>query len=71
VPLDCPIEISHIWGYFKEMSRMRARNGMCISPLSQEIVTWQALSQVTLNPFELDVIWRLDAIYIEVCSTKD
>ena len=71
VPLDYPIEIYDIWLWFCQMSRMRSSNGMSVCALSHEIVTWQTLSQMTLNPFELDVIWMLDAAFIEHHSKKE
>lgn len=63
-PLPYPYEIGYLWDWFNQMCRMRASNGMGVSHLSVEIVTWQALSQMTLTPFELDVIWQLDAMYV-------
>jgi len=65
-----PIELSHLWDYFQQMCRMRQNNGMCVSRLSSEIVTWQQLTGMTLAPFELDVIWRLDAIFVAHHSKK-
>jgi hypothetical protein len=49
---------------------MRQSNGMSLNPLSTEILTWQALSHIELNPYELDVIWMLDSMYLEHQSKK-
>ncbi|WP_229212092.1 hypothetical protein [Duganella sp. BJB475] len=49
---------------------MRQNNGMGVSPLSTEILTWQSLSHIELNPYELDVIWSLDSMYLEHQSKK-
>lgn len=43
---------------------MRQRNGMAVSPLSSEILTWQGLTGMTLTPFELGAIWKLDAVFV-------
>jgi hypothetical protein len=64
VPLPCPIEVEYLMGWFREMSRMRQANGMCVSPLSSELLTWQELSGIKLTPFEQDCIHQLDAVYI-------
>ena len=66
-----PVEIGHLWDYFQQMCNMRQNNGMCITRLSSEILTWQSLSEIRLNPFELDVIWRLDAIFVAHHSKKE
>lgn len=43
---------------------------MDVSPLSTEILTWQALKHIELNPYELDVIWMLDSLFLENQSKK-
>jgi hypothetical protein len=64
VPPPFPHEISHLWDWFQEMCRMRQRNGMGVSPLSSEILTWQGLTGITPTPFELETIWKLDAVFV-------
>lgn len=46
------------------MNRMRRNNGFGVSGLSDEIVTWQQLEGIRLNPYELDVIMRLDSMFV-------
>ncbi|RFP19193.1 hypothetical protein D0T23_05290 [Duganella sp. BJB475] len=70
LPAPFPHEIGHLWDWFRQISRMRQNNGMGVSPLSTEILTWQSLSHIELNPYELDVIWSLDSMYLEHQSKK-
>lgn len=53
------------------MSRMRRSNGMGVSRLSDEILTWQGLSGMKLTPFELETIWQLDEVFITHHSKSD
>jgi len=61
VPLPFPYELSHVWGWFQRLCQMRQNTGFGISRLSGEIVAWQQLEGVRLNPYELEVIQMLDA----------
>lgn len=71
IPLPCPCEIEYLLEWFRELCRMRQSNGMCISPLSSELLTWQSLSGINLTPFEQDVIHQLDDVYITHHNKKD
>jgi hypothetical protein len=64
IPLPFPHEISHLWEWFQAMNQMRQNTGLGVCRLSSEIVTWQQLEGIRLNPFELDVIRRLDAVFV-------
>lgn len=43
---------------------MRKNNGFGVSRLSDEIAAWQQLEGLRLNPYELDVIMRLDSVFV-------
>jgi hypothetical protein len=43
------------------MCQMRQHTGFGVSRLSSEIITWQQLEGIQLNPYELEVIQMLDA----------
>lgn len=64
IPLPFPYELSHIWAWFQRMNQMRQNNGFGVSRLSGEIVAWQQLEGIRLNPYELDVIAKLDEAFV-------
>ena len=61
IALPFPYELSHVWVWFGRMCQMRQNTGFGISRLGREIVDWQQLEGVRLNPYELEVIQMLDA----------
>lgn len=63
-PQPFPHELSHIWEWFQVMSSMRQNAGFGVSRLSSEIVDWQKLEGIRLNPYELEVIRRIDSIFV-------
>jgi len=60
-PLPFPYELSHVWEWFQRLCQMRQNTGFGVSRLSGEIVAWQQLEGIRLNPYELEVIQMLDA----------
>lgn len=63
------MEIDYVWAYFLELSSTRpiGYNG----PLAityQEIAAWKDLTETPLSPWEVEVIKRLDKIYMKVVS---
>jgi hypothetical protein len=46
------------------MNQMRHSGGFGISRLSSEIVAWQQLEGIRLNPYELEVILQLDGVFV-------
>jgi hypothetical protein len=71
VPMPYPFEIGYIWDWFGDLCKMRSGGGMGVTRLSAEIVSWQILTHTELTPFELDVIWRLDAVFLAHHNKKD
>jgi hypothetical protein len=61
IALPFPYELSHVWEWFQRMCQMRQNTGFGVSRLSGEIVAWQQLEGIRLNPYELDVIQMLDS----------
>lgn len=66
-----PFELEYIWTWFTRLNKRR-QNGMDVNPLSsQEILAWQARHQVQMDPFEQDVIDRLDDLFLYHHHKKD
>jgi hypothetical protein len=66
---EFPELLDHVWSAFLSLNRTRGQgfNG----PLSisyQEIKSWQELTGVNLLPWEIDVVIRLDTIFLRVLS---
>jgi hypothetical protein len=53
------------------MNQMRQNTGFGVSRLSSEIVAWQQLEGIRLNPFEFDVILQLDGVFAAHHSTAE
>lgn len=66
-----PFELEYLWNWFGQLSGKR-QNGMGVNPLaSSEILAWQARRQITFDPFEHDVIDRLDALFVSHQNKKE
>lgn len=61
---ELPAELEYLWTLFLKLSRKR-QNGMAANPISStEIRDWCALRRVSFEPFEHDVIDRLDDLFL-------
>ncbi|WP_445081590.1 phage tail assembly chaperone [Massilia antarctica] len=59
-----PPELEYIWTWFVALNRKR-QYGMGANALtSAEILAWQARRRIRLDPWEEEVIDRLDALYV-------
>lgn len=66
-----PVELERIWTWFTKLNGKR-QNGMGVNPLSSaEILAWAARYQIPMDPFEHDVIDRLDALYVHHQNKKE
>lgn len=60
-----PIELEYLWKLFWKLNCKR-QNGMGVNSLdSSEILAWQARRRVQFDPWEHDVIDRLDALFVQ------
>jgi len=63
------MELEFLWNYFLELSSTRPYGHSGPLPITyQEILAWRELSQNVLTSWEVDVIKRLDRIYLKVVS---
>jgi hypothetical protein len=59
-----PEELAYLWHLFWRLNRKR-QNGMGVNPLaSAEILAWQARQGVQFEPWEHEVIDRLDTLFV-------
>jgi hypothetical protein len=62
-----PRQLLYIYEWFNLISRGRKE----IAALTWgEIDAWARLQQVELEPYEIDIILRLDRVWLKVCSEK-
>jgi hypothetical protein len=66
-----PAEVGYLWGWFLELDGARGSNGFGLNPLSySEIQAWATLMRVTLAPWEVEAIKRIDSVRIRVSNEK-
>jgi hypothetical protein len=66
----CPIELEYIWDWFGRLSGKR-QNGMAVNSLtSAEILGWQERQRIRFEPWEEDVIDRIDALFVASQSKR-
>lgn len=66
-----PESVAYLWAYFWELSRARSNNGF--GPLAlqySDIEAWTRLTRQKLDPWELNAIVSLDALYLESLAKK-
>jgi hypothetical protein len=64
-----PTELEYIWSYFLELSATRSQGYSGPLPITyQEIMAWRDLTNNIVNAWEVEVIKRLDRIYIKVVN---
>lgn len=61
-PVDCPHEVKYIWGYWLSMNQRR-HTGEPIS--NMELQAWASLRGLVLEPFEMDMLDRIEGIYFK------
>lgn len=68
IPPGCQV----LWEAFLELNGTRASAGMGPCAITyHDILSWQALMGVTLNPWELRVIQALDQVAIKSASEQN
>lgn len=66
-----PIELEYLWKLFTKLNRKR-QSGMGPGPLSSdEVLKWCARQRVSFEPYEHDILDRLDDLYLSHQYKKD
>lgn len=66
---EFPLEIQYLWSLFLELSGTRSQGHSGPLPISyQEILAWRELTGNEISPWEIEVIKRIDKIYVKVVS---
>lgn len=69
---ECPLELEHIWGFFRELDARRTNSGMGFNPLSHEAITaWSDGMQIGVTTFERSCIIAIDDAYRNHCNAKE
>jgi hypothetical protein len=66
-PTKFPSLLSHLWSAFLVLNRARSAGFSGPNPISYEqIKAWKELTANDLEPWEVDVVMKLDGIYLGV-----
>ena len=69
-PTNFPILLSHIWSAFISLSNGRNAGFSGPNPIGyEEIKAWKELTETPLNAWEIEVIKRLDVVYLGVANS--
>jgi len=64
-PYEFPKLLSHVWSFFLQLSQARTQGFSGPNPISYpDIQSWKELTGNTINPYEVGILKRLDAIYL-------
>lgn len=67
----CP-ELAPYYEDFLELSKRRSSTEAGYLPLSfPEILAWATLNGIETTPFQLEVIGKLDAVWLKVAASKN
>lgn len=70
--MECPYELQHIWGYFRELDATRKNTGMGFCPIDHvEITAWSEGMKIGITPFERMCIRSIDDAYRVHCNAKE
>lgn len=63
----CPEPVRYIWEWFCELARGRTMGPAGPNPITWEaIAAWAGLCRLHLDPLEVRLIMRIDAVFLEV-----
>jgi hypothetical protein len=66
---EFPYVLEGLWSIFLELSNTRSQGYSAPLPISyQEVKAWCDLTGINLSPWEVQVIKRLDTVYIKVVA---
>jgi hypothetical protein len=66
---EFPTELEYLWDYFLELSSTRPQGYSGPLPITyQEIAAWRDLTDNPITSLDVEVIKRLDRIYLKVVS---
>ena len=66
-----PEEAQYLWEWFAELSNSRQSGGFGPNPISHlDMQAWASLKRLTLEPFEVDALRAIDAVYLAASNKK-
>ncbi len=66
-----PGDLVYLWLWFCELDAARGGNGFGLNPLGfTEISAWAQLTRNSPQPWEIEVLRRIDAVRIRVANEK-
>lgn len=69
---DLPLEVQHIWNWYREIELGRSSSGFAPNPIPfSEIQAWSALTGQPLRAFEARLIILLDQLWREAWAKAD
>jgi hypothetical protein len=71
VVVRCPVELEHVWSWFKDLDGCRTI-GLTLGPITHcEITAWAKGMKIDLMPLERRAIRSLDVAYLNFQNSKD
>jgi hypothetical protein len=68
---ECPEAARHVWGWFQHLSSRRGSNGFGLNALTYlEVDAWARLRGIRPEPWELEALFLLDALYLVATRPK-
>lgn len=61
----------YLWEWFRELSAGRGSTGFGPAPLTySEIKAWMDMKKITIEPWELTILKRLDSVYLTQTANR-
>lgn len=68
---ELPGSLAHVWEWFTELSNARGAGAFSLNPISfQDIESWARLTGNQLTSFEVQLLRRLDEVFLVETSKK-
>jgi len=71
-PPEVPLAMVHLWHWWTELSGSRQQGMHGLAPITyRDVVAWANLTERDPDPYEVDVLFRMDAAFRHVVSVKE
>lgn len=69
-PFEFPSVLSKVWSAFCTLSNRRTAGDTGVQPITfEQVKAWKDLTEARVEPWELDVIFKLDDTFRKVANT--
>ena len=68
-PTPFPMLLEHVWSAFCSLSNRRTAGFSGPNPITfEQIKAWKELTETPMDPWQIQVVIRLDRVYMEVAN---